>query len=767
MSSTSLDGIIGQNRRELPSGASSLETTPTETTVGGEGAVSVAGEDDADIEGGSELSSGKGPVGKSSEEEPTVHHCGWFGVRPRWIQRFMTPKWALFWLCWAGAVQGLVVNGFINVVITTIERRFGLRSTQTGLVASGYDIASFLCLVPVSYFGGRLGASKPRWIGWGVAVMGLGAFVFALPHFLVGQYRATNSDHNVCPLKDVVAVAVAATTSSGMIPNGTTTMAGLGSAVAAQMARGEGCSLDNGLPSDAGAEENLSWNVWFFFTAQLLLGAGASPLYTLGVTYIDENVSKKMSSVYLGIYYTMAVVGPAAGYVIGGQLLLFYTDMLVVDTSTLGLTPHSKVWVGAWWIGFVFMAGFCLLLAVPILAYPRALPGSEKLEKVSEAHQGASDGGEQTRQQTFTKIREIPKALAALLKNPTFFFLNLAGASEGLVISGFAVFLPKLIENQFSVTAVWSALLMGIITVPAGGGGTFLGGYLVKKLNLSCSGIIRFCLFATVFAALFTVCFFLSCPNLTFAGVTAPYFPQDNLRTPDARSTELFVLPKTLDNACNSRCSCSKANYEPICGADGVMYYSPCHAGCSEEVNVVGAKVYRDCACINATFGPSEPYRSYDAVNTMCESRCNHLWIFVSLCFLVMFFTFLATMPALSATLRCVHDDQRSFALGIQWIKVRVLGTIPAPMIFGRLIDETCILWQESCDGHGACLVYDNAFMSKFMLLLALIGKACSILFFFGAWFYYIPPKSMTNSDKKQQQQQVNGGAEDGHVQKY
>lgn len=40
--------------------------------------------------------------------------------------------------------------------------------------------------------------------------------------------------------------------------------------------------------------------MWFFFTAQLLLGAGASPLYTLGVTYIDENVSKKMSSVYLG-----------------------------------------------------------------------------------------------------------------------------------------------------------------------------------------------------------------------------------------------------------------------------------------------------------------------------------------------------------------------------------------------------------------------------------------------------------------------------------
>jgi len=66
-------------------------------------------------------------------------------------------------------------------------------------IASGYDIASFLCLVPVSYFGGRLGASKPKWIGWGVVIMGIGSFVFALPHFLVGPYRTEITDNsNVC-----------------------------------------------------------------------------------------------------------------------------------------------------------------------------------------------------------------------------------------------------------------------------------------------------------------------------------------------------------------------------------------------------------------------------------------------------------------------------------------------------------------------------------------------------------------------------------------
>jgi hypothetical protein len=71
-------------------------------------------------------------------------------------------------------ISGMVVNGFVNVVITTIERRFGMRSRETGLMAGGYDIASFLCLVPVSYLGGRPGASKPRWLGWGVLLMGLG-----------------------------------------------------------------------------------------------------------------------------------------------------------------------------------------------------------------------------------------------------------------------------------------------------------------------------------------------------------------------------------------------------------------------------------------------------------------------------------------------------------------------------------------------------------------------------------------------------------------
>ncbi|XP_033209479.1 solute carrier organic anion transporter family member 4A1 isoform X2 [Belonocnema kinseyi] len=636
--------------------------------------------------------------------------CGWLRFRPGYLQKFRTAKWALFWLCWAGAMQGLVVNGLINVVITTIERRFGLSSSQTGLIAGGYDVASFLLLIPVSFLGGRINASKPRYIGAGCLVLGLGTLLFAAPHYLAGPYRGGQTVKNTCHM----------TNSSQSTP----------------------CS---GSAEELGLEYSGVY-LAFFLVAQLLHGSGAAPFFTLGVTYLDENVSKKMSSVYLGIYYTMAVIGPAMGYVIGGELLKIYTDFPTVDPASIGITPHSNVWIGAWWIGFLGSAVVCFIIAIPLLAFPAILPGSEELakEKVSEAHE-KSARSTNTSGEAFSKIRELPRALTELLGNPAFFLLNLAGASEGLLIAGFAAFLPKLIENQFSVSASSAALLMGLVTVPAGGGGTFLGGYLIKRLKLPCSGILKFCLISTAFCILFTSSFVLNCPNLDFAGLTVPYEKQIG--------NEILQ-----DSSCNKVCGCVASQFNPICGVDGVTYFSPCFAGCSEEVQLNDVKVYTDCHCIssqslNWTSTSSGEVLAYDATNTTCTSSCWYIYLFIALSFGNMFMTFLCTMPALSGTLRVVRDDQKSFALGIQWIKVRILGTIPAPIIFGALIDKTCILWHDTCEGRGACLVYDNYYMSRYMFALAFIGKLASLLFFFLAWWFYVPPGSKRVSPEKNQDQ--------------
>lgn len=63
----------------------------------------------------------------------------------------------------------------------------------------------------------------------------------------------------------------------------------------------------------------------------------------------------------------------------------------------------------------------------------------------------------------------------------------------------------------------------GFVVVPAGGGGTFLGGWLIKKLQLRCSGILKFCIVFSFFCVLACLTFVMSCPNTEFAGVSVEY----------------------------------------------------------------------------------------------------------------------------------------------------------------------------------------------------------------------------------------------------
>lgn len=108
-----------------------------------------------------------------------------------------------------------------------------------------------------------------------------------------------------------------------------------------------------------------------------------------------------------------------------------------------------------------------------------------------------------------------------------------------------------------------------MICVHAGGIGTYLGGYAVKKFMLCCSKTIKFCMISSLIAAIFTVCFLLSCPNINFAGVTSVY-DRSNFELNQIAENNLKQLlsPKTissnLEHNCNSQCKCSETNYEPV-----------------------------------------------------------------------------------------------------------------------------------------------------------------------------------------------------------
>ena len=64
-------------------------------------------------------------------------------------------------------------------------------------------------------------------------------------------------------------------------------------------------------------------------------------------------------------------------------------DMLSPALASMGLTPLSEGWVGAWWLGFFVAAFITWLAALPVLGFPRVMPESRDLDAGdSETHGG-------------------------------------------------------------------------------------------------------------------------------------------------------------------------------------------------------------------------------------------------------------------------------------------------------------------------------------------------------------------------------------------
>ena len=71
---------------------------------------------------------------------------------------------------------------------------------------------------------------------------------------------------------------------------------------------------------------------------------------------------------------------------------------------------------------------------------------------------------------------------------------------------------------------------------------------------------------------------------------------------------------------------------------------------------------------------------------------------------------------------RCVPDNQRSFAVGVQFLVMRLLSFLPGPIIIGAIFDSQCITWgYDGCGRKKNCLDYD---MKKLSTNLSIFGLA-------------------------------------------
>lgn len=99
----------------------------------------------------------------------------------------------------------------------------------------------------------------------------------------------------------------------------------------------------------------------------------------------------------------------------------------------------------------------------------------------------------------------------------------------------------------------------------------------------------------------------------------------------------------------------------------------------------------------------------------VCAPGCKMLVPFVSFLTALLFLTGVIQNPLLMVTMRSVRHSQRSLALGLQFVIIRLLANLPSPIAFGRAIDGACLLWKDECGRRGDCAFMDLKQLTQYI----------------------------------------------------
>lgn len=599
----------------------------------------------------------------------------------------------------------LMISGYLKSSISTVEKRFGLSSQTSGLLAAFNEVGNVSLILFVSYFGSRV--HRPRMIGCGAILVAVAGLLMALPHFISEPYRYDNSEDKS---QD--------TEASLCLP---TTVA------PASAPSNDSCSSHT--------ETKHLTMVGIMFIAQTLLGIGGVPIQPFGISYIDDFAHHSNSPLYLGILFAATTMGPGMAYGLGSLMLRLYVDIDRMPEGGINLTPKDPRWVGAWWLGFLISAGLVVLAASPYFFFPREMP-KEKHELhlrrkvltgassiVSKGEELASQHEPLKKETGLAKIapdltvvqfiKVFPSVLLRMLRHPIFLLVVLSQVCTSSMVAGMATFLPKFLERQFSVTASFANLLLGVLMIPLAIVGIVLGGVLVKRLHLSPMQCSVLCLLGSLLCMVLSLpLFFIGCSTHQIAGIT------QNL----GAQPESSLFP-----GCAEPCFCQSDDFNPVCDTSAhVEYITPCHAGCTGHVvqEALGKSqiFYTNCSCVAG--GGSVPAGS-------CESACSHLVLpFILLTSLGATVASVTHTPSFMLILRGVKKEDKILAVGMQFMLLRILAWMPSPVIHGSAIDTTCVHWALSCGRRAVCRYYDHDLLRSRFISLQFFFKSGSLVCF-------------------------------------
>ncbi|XP_041911552.1 solute carrier organic anion transporter family member 6A1-like [Arvicola amphibius] len=439
-----------------------------------------------------------------------------------------------------------------------------------------------------------------------------------------------------------------------------------------------------------------SISIYLFILGQCLHGMAGMPLYILGLTFIYDHVPTFSSGLYLGKYDELH-----------NQTMYKADDLYYKNRSHTSNVKSQQC-----------------KLTVPKEAVTVA-QGAHKLmiEKEKEPH----SFDKKLKDTEFgSGLKDLYQAAKCLFYNPLLLCCSLCKTMEYVTFRGTSQFVPLYLENQFLLTPSVATQYSGLVILPAGIIGRFLGGIIVDRLELSCKNKIRFTAVTTfVGFLLFILILFVKCETVKFAGINEDY--------------DGTGILGNLTAPCNEDCDCSNTLYASICGRDDTEYFSACYAGCQAVKHFHNEKTYYNCSCINEGLTSEDPEGHFvDATSGKCNTKCHKLPLFFAFYFSSYVFSSLPSIPITMSVLQVVPTHLNSLAMGVTFTIWRFIESVPVPPIIQTASTASCIYWGiNQCGIRGHCWIYDKSKMIYMMIGLCLVLQSSSVFFSLRALYIF------------------------------
>jgi hypothetical protein len=317
------------------------------------------------------------------------------------------------------------------------------------------------------------------------------------------------------------------------------------------------------------------------------------------------------------------------------------------------------------------------------------------LESVKEKVEMEQDKEEQH------KLTTIQKSIM-LLKNPVYLFLLLAAAIEGLLQNSFLAFASLFLEYQYRLASGSASLILGILSIPPLMLGGLMSGFIVKKLKDRVSSCLKF----------LAIVLFINL--IVYSGFIV--YCKEPMLISDELSDGSYQIA--------GNCNCDSKIFKPVClkESNDTFYQSACLAGCIGYDST--RDIYFNCSQVPDTFVKgqiNETYFNYFTNGLCTTNSCDGKLIISYTCIaLLMLLNALTFLPYLKVTIGCINaKEMNSIGLGMKQFFMNMAGTIPGPIIFGSVIDQSCKYWHTDSSEQSVCKMYDN---QKFAFGFGLLG---------------------------------------------